>query len=132
MNLEVAKTFERNSVRYRPGDPLPSDLDKQTLDHYKRHGMVRPASRAPGEKKPIRQRAPARMPRTNTQPLPTPTQTAAAEPGALGIASGPVESTALPPLEVSSSATGASVASEPDALAAATPAPQDTANASTD
>lgn len=132
MTLEVAKTFERNSVRFRPGDPLPTDLDKQTLDHYKRHGMVRPASRAPGEKKPTRQRAPARTPRTNTPPLLGPTQTTATAPGALGAAPGSVDSTALQPSDVSTSAPDAPATSAPDAVAAATPAPQDTANASAD
>lgn len=48
--MEVAKTFDRNGVRYRPGDPLPEGLDKTTLDHYKRHGMVREVK--PGETKP--------------------------------------------------------------------------------
>ena len=41
--MEVAKTFDRDGVRYRPGDTLPEGLDRQTLEHYKRHGMVREA-----------------------------------------------------------------------------------------
>ena len=51
--MEVAKTFDRAGVRYRPGDSLPEGLDKQTLEHYKRYGMVREV-RTPGpvEKKP--------------------------------------------------------------------------------
>ena len=39
--MEVAKTFDRNGIRYRPGDALPPDLDTTTLAHYRRHGMVR-------------------------------------------------------------------------------------------
>lgn len=56
--MEVAKTFERNGMRYRPGDELPPDLDKDVLAHYQRHGMVR-ETRVPGpaETKPA---APAR------------------------------------------------------------------------
>lgn len=53
--MEVAKSFERDGKRYRPGDPLPPDLDKTTLAHYQRHGMVREAK--PSENKPA---APAR------------------------------------------------------------------------
>lgn len=53
--MEVAKSFERDGKRYRPGDPLPPDLDKTTLAHYQRHGMVREAK--PSENKPV---APAR------------------------------------------------------------------------
>lgn len=52
--MEVAKTFDRDGVRYRPGDPLPPNLDKQALEHYKRYGMVREAK--PGETKPAGQR----------------------------------------------------------------------------
>ena len=48
--MEIAKTFDRNGVRYRPGDPLPEGLDQVTLDHYKRYGMVREAK--PREAKP--------------------------------------------------------------------------------
>jgi len=56
--MEVAKTFERNGVRYRPGDELPPDLDKDVLAHYQRHGMVREArTPGPAETKPA---APAR------------------------------------------------------------------------
>lgn len=45
--MEVAKTFEREGIRYRPGDPLPEGLDRPTLEHYKRYGMVREV-RTPG------------------------------------------------------------------------------------
>lgn len=57
--MQAAKTFDRNGVRYRPGDPLPEGLDKVTLEHYKRHGMVREVR--PAETKPAasRQRKPA-------------------------------------------------------------------------
>lgn len=49
--MEVAKTFDRDGVRYRPGDLLPEGLDKITMDHYKRHGMVREVK--PQETKPV-------------------------------------------------------------------------------
>lgn len=70
--MEAAKTFERNGVRYRPGDALPDDLDAPTKAHYRRYGMVR-ASRtpAPAENKPA---APARRQRT---PGPKPAETPA-------------------------------------------------------
>lgn len=48
--VEVAKTFDHDGVRYRPGDPLPPNLDKQALEHYKRYGMVRDVK--PSETKP--------------------------------------------------------------------------------
>lgn len=51
--MEAAKTFIRNGIRYRPGDALPDDLDKITLAHYQRHGMVREArTPSPSTKKP--------------------------------------------------------------------------------
>lgn len=49
--MEVAKTFERQGVRYHPGDQLPPDLDKPALEHYLRHGMVRELR--PNETKPM-------------------------------------------------------------------------------
>lgn len=60
--MEAAKTFDRNGIRYRPGDALPADLDTTTLAHYQRHGMVREArTPAPAVKKPvIRKPAPAK------------------------------------------------------------------------
>lgn len=61
--MEVAKTFDRNGVRYRPGDPLPEGLDKVTMEHYKRHGMVREAK--PSETKPS---APTRRRATAPKP----------------------------------------------------------------
>ncbi len=66
--MEVAKTFERDGKRYRPGDPLPDGLDAVTLAHYKRHGMVRePRAKAPGpaDKKPA---SPASPPHTPAPP----------------------------------------------------------------
>ena len=88
MNFEVAKAFDRNGVRYRTGDPLPPDLDKSTLAHYERHGMIRSAERAPAEKKPA---TPRNQPRAPRAPAPQPQQPAhtkmpsqhAAQPGAL-------------------------------------------------
>lgn len=94
MTFEAAKTFDRDGVRYRPGDPLPSDLDKQTLDHYKRHGMVRPASRAPAEKKPATPKTPVRTPRQNKVPLPVATQTKAPDSVGSGVVSGPADESA--------------------------------------
>ena len=63
--MEAAKTFDRNGIRYRPGDALPDDLDKITLAHYQRHGMVREArTPSPSTKKPAapRKAAPPRPP----------------------------------------------------------------------
>ena len=52
--MQAAKTFDRNGIRYRPGDALPPDLDAPTLAHYRRYGMVREASTpAPVVKKPV-------------------------------------------------------------------------------
>lgn len=74
--MQVAKTFDRGGKRYRPGDPLPDGLDKPTLDHYKRYGMVCEAkpevtkpTAAPGVTKPVspRQRA-VQGPRQTKQP----------------------------------------------------------------
>ena len=51
--MEGAKTFDRNGIRYRPGDALPAGLDTTTLAHYQRHGMVREArTPSPTSKKP--------------------------------------------------------------------------------
>lgn len=77
--MEAAKTFERNGVRYRPGDALPDDLDAPTKAHYRRYGMVRAnQTPVPSEKKPA---APARRQRTpgpKSAETPAPTQTAQA------------------------------------------------------
>lgn len=86
MTLVVAKTFERAGVRYRAGDALPPELDKTTLAHYQRHGMVRPAVPSPAEKKPGTPRNPPRAPRTPAPPPQQPSQTKeptqlAAQPG---------------------------------------------------
>ena len=64
--MEAAKTFERNGVRYRPGDALPSDIDKATLEHYKRYGMVREAK--PSETKPVAPRRRAAPESKNVKP----------------------------------------------------------------
>lgn len=50
MEFEIGKTFMRGGALLRPGDDLPEGLDKITLDHYKRHGMVREVK--PQETKP--------------------------------------------------------------------------------
>lgn len=39
--MKIAKPFLRDGVVLQPGDPLPDGIDKQTLAHYERHGMVR-------------------------------------------------------------------------------------------
>ena len=69
--MEVAKTFDRNGIRYRPGDALPTDLDATTLAHYQRHGMVREArTPSPTSKKPA-------TPRKATTPRPPENKSAA-------------------------------------------------------
>ena len=60
MEFEIAKTFMRGGALLRPGDDLPEGLDKITLDHYKRHGMVR-------EVKPQETKPEASKRRTTTQ-----------------------------------------------------------------
>ena len=82
--MEVAKTFDRNGIRYRPGDALPPDLDTTTLAHYRRHGMVREArTPAPAVKKPA-----ARKPQAVAKPLEEKTATAdsAAQPFSRAVA----------------------------------------------
>lgn len=70
--MEIAKPFDRLGRRYNPGDPLPEDLDKTTLDFYKRHGMVRQTADKqpkPSERKPA-------APRQTRQPGPNQTKPA--------------------------------------------------------
>ncbi|EHN64279.1 hypothetical protein [Comamonas testosteroni] len=50
MEYEIGKTFKSGDKLLKPGDPLPAAMDKITLDHYKRHGMVREVK--PQESKP--------------------------------------------------------------------------------
>ncbi|WP_156362895.1 hypothetical protein [Xylophilus sp. Leaf220] len=38
--MKVAKTFVRLGHRYKPGDDVPADLDKETQTHYLRLGMI--------------------------------------------------------------------------------------------
>lgn len=86
--MQAAKTFDRNGIRYRPGDALPPDLDAPTLAHYRRHGMVREArTPAPAVKKPA-----ARKPQATAKPQEDKTATAdSAAPGTPGtLADGPV------------------------------------------
>ena len=75
--MEVAKTFDRDGVRYRPGDTLPEGLDKQTLEHYKRHGMVREAK--PSENKPAAPRRRSAQEPKQTKPA-APRRRSAQEP----------------------------------------------------
>lgn len=73
--MEVAKTFDRDGKRYRPGDPLPPDLDKTTLAHYQRHGMVREAK--PSENKPAtpaRKTATPKVAKPAAEPKPSETK----------------------------------------------------------
>ena len=50
MEWIAQKTFDRNGVRYRRGDKLPDDLDKVTVAHYQRNGMIQQPK--PEETKP--------------------------------------------------------------------------------
>lgn len=50
MEYEIGKTFKSGGKLLKPGEPLPDGLDKVTLEHYKRHGMVREVK--PQEAKP--------------------------------------------------------------------------------
>ena len=77
--MEVAKSFDRAGKRYRSGDPLPPDLDKLTLEHYKRHGMVRESSAKPENTKPAAPRRRTAPGPTQTKPA-SPTNTGAIEP----------------------------------------------------
>lgn len=75
--MDAAKSFIRAGKRYRPGDPLPEDLDKPTLAHYQRHGMVREA--APSETKPAqpgRKQATPKQPKQVADPKPSETKAA--------------------------------------------------------
>lgn len=58
MELKVAKTFDRLGQRYRAGDAPPPDLDKPTVQHYLRHGMLVEAAPAGA---PAGRRAAARL-----------------------------------------------------------------------
>ena len=91
--MEVAKTFDRNGIRYRPGDALPPDLDTTTLAHYHRHGMVREArTPAPAVKKPA-----ARKPQAVAKPLEEKTAAAdSAAPGTPGTPADGPDLTGLP------------------------------------
>ncbi|WP_313570232.1 hypothetical protein [Comamonas terrigena] len=51
MSYQAAKPFDRDGMRYRPGDDLPEGLDKVAIAHYQRHGMIREAP-APTTTKP--------------------------------------------------------------------------------
>ena len=119
--MEVAKTFDRDGVRYRPGDTLPEGLDKQTLEHYKRHGMVREAK--PSENKPAApRRRPAQEPK-QTRPAGPANTTGAVQtlldqgPGQNTMASAP------PPDSATSADSAADDASAADASASSESAP---------
>lgn len=87
--MEVAKTFERDGKRYRPGDPLPEGLDAVTLAHYKRHGMVRePRAKTPGpaEKKPAGPASPPQTPTPRRNSSPKPANTAGLQAAGQGAA----------------------------------------------
>lgn len=38
--MKVTKTFVRNGRRYKPGEHITDELDTETVNHYKRLGMV--------------------------------------------------------------------------------------------
>lgn len=38
--MKATKTFVRNGRRYKPGDSINDELDTETVNHYKRLGMV--------------------------------------------------------------------------------------------
>lgn len=100
--MEVAKTFERDGKRYRPGDPLPDGLDAVTLAHYKRHGMVRePRAKTPGpaEKKPAGPPSPAHPPTPRRNSSPKPAHTAGLQAAAQGAATDPAPPAPLPPTD---------------------------------
>lgn len=71
MEYEIGKTFKSGGKLLKPGEPLPDGLDKVTLEHYKRHGMVR-------EVKPQEAKPEASKRRTATQ---RPKETKPAGPG---------------------------------------------------
>ena len=62
MEYEIGKTFKSGGKLLKPGEPLPDGLDKVTLEHYKRHGMVREVK--PQEAKPEASKRRASTPRS--------------------------------------------------------------------
>lgn len=77
MSIEIAKPFTRNGHHLRPGDAVPDDVDKPTLEHYRRHGMVREAKPAKPEKpakavKPTGPTEPAKQPAPQETKAPVP------------------------------------------------------------
>ncbi|WP_395026592.1 hypothetical protein [Comamonas odontotermitis] len=92
--MEIAKSFRRDGVLYRPGDALPEGLDKVTLTHYKRYGMIaEPEETKPAG--PARRRSPSRP--ANSKPT-GPAQTQSLQPGLQADGSGalqPVHTSAL-------------------------------------
>lgn len=100
--MEVAKTFERDGKRYRPGDPLPEGLDAVTLAHYKRHGMVRePRAKTPGpaEKKPAGPASPPQTPTPRRNSSPKPANTAGLQAAGQGAATETAPPAPLPPTD---------------------------------
>ena len=104
--MEAAKTFDRNGIRYRPGDALPTDLDATTLAHYRRHGMVREIhTPAPTVKKPAAPRK---------QAAPKPVEIAAAVPVPEGVS--PSAAAASTPQETGQEPAQAAAAGADDPL----------------
>ena len=100
MELKVAKTFDRLGQRYRAGDAPPPDLDKATVQHYLRHGMLVEAAPAA----PARQaRAAAPRQKQEAKP-PAPQSTGGAGPSQTGEA-GPQEAQQAAPAEGSAPST---------------------------
>ncbi len=99
MELKVAKTFDRNGQRYRAGDAPPPDLDKPTVQHYLRHGMLVEAAPAGA---PAGRRAAARQ-KQESKPA-APQNTGQAGPTETGD-TGPQDSQTAAPAEGSSPTT---------------------------
>lgn len=56
--LIVSKPFLRGTQRFRRGEPVPTNLDKPTLNEYLRLGLIgpkKPSTPAPGNTKPATQ-----------------------------------------------------------------------------
>lgn len=95
MILKVGKTFDRAGQRYRAGDAPPPDLDKATLQHYLRHGMlveVAPAVPARRSRSTAPQHQPAPKPAA-------PQNTGTAAPEETGTAIAPQEAQQPAPAE---------------------------------
>lgn len=125
MNYQVAKSFDRDGTRYRPGDDLPEGLDKVAIAHYQRHGMIREAP-APGTTKPAGPAQASVAAPGRKRESAKPKDVKAAPSTATGKADAPVATAETASTAADGSATpdqgGASAAPAADAAAADTPA----------